>query len=208
MTASSIYLLEASPIFRSALRNVLSRIPGLAVHCGPAATLEKQSRKPDAILVDAATFPGNEEQLCELIAQCASFGPVVLLVRFDRLDHIIAGFRAGAVGLIRQTASVREIKRAMSSVMDGSIYCDKELFQRVARYILPVREFSQKTLTRREKEVLLCVSQGETNKEIAERLQISIQSVKVYVSNLLRKTGAPNRGALALHAAANGNGIS
>ncbi len=202
MKQASIFLLEASPIFRSALRTVLSRIGTIVVLCGPIAVLEKYNRKLDAILVDAATFPGDDRELSELIERSSRFGPVVLLVREDRTDQIIAGFRSGAVGLIKQTASERDLKRALTSVMAGSIWCDKQLFQRIARYLLPVRQFSSRNLTQREKEVLKCIGHGDSNKEIAQRLQISIQSAKVYVSNLLRKTGVPNRGALALHAVA------
>lgn len=48
---------------------------------------------------------------------------------------------------------------------------------------------------------------GVSNKEIAQRLQISIQSLEVYVSNLLREAGVPNRGTLALHAVASEGGV-
>ncbi len=202
MKAASVFVVEASPIFRSALRSVLSRIGTMAAYCGPLTSLERHNGKLDAILVDAATFPGNDQQLRELTERSAKFGPVVLLVREDRIDQIIAGFRAGAVGLVRQTSSERELKKALNTVMAGSIWCDKKIFQRVARYLLPVRQLSPTNLTQREKEVLDCVGRGDTNKEIAQRLQISIQSVKVYVSNLLRKTGASNRGALALQVVA------
>jgi len=131
----------------------------------------------------------------------------MLLGRHDFIDQIIAGFRAGAVGLVKQTASEQDLRRALNTVMAGSIWCDKQMFQRIAHYLLPVHQFSPKNLTQREKEVLQCVGRGDSNKEIAQRLQISIQSVKVYVSNLLRKTGVPNRGALALHAIASEDGV-
>jgi DNA-binding NarL/FixJ family response regulator len=169
--------------------------------------LENHGRKQDAILVDVATFLGSGQELSELIERCARLGPVMLLVRDDRIDQIIAGFRSGAVGLVRQTASETDLRRALNTVMAGSIWCDKQIFQRIAHYLLPVHQFSARNLTQREKEVLQCVGRGDSNKEIAQRLQISIQSVKVYLSNLPRKTGVPNRGALALHAVASEDGV-
>ncbi len=202
MNTPSIFLLEASPIFRSALRTVLSRIGVLAVHCGPIAALENHRRNVDAILVDVATFPGDDHELAELIQRSANMGPVILLVREDRIDQIVTGFRSGAVGFIKQTASEHDIRRALDTVMAGSIWCDRKIFRTIARYLLPVHQFSSTKLTRREMEVLQCISRGDTNKEIAQCLQISLQSAKVYVSNLLRKTGLSNRGALALHALA------
>jgi two-component system nitrate/nitrite response regulator NarL len=202
MNSPSVFLLEASPIFRSALRNVLSRIGALVVHCGPVTALENHRRNLDAILVDVATFPGDDHELADLIQRCTNMGPVVLLVREDRIDQIVTGFRSGAVGFVKQTASEHDIKKALDTVMAGSICCDRKVFRTIARYLLPVHQFSSTKLTKRELEVLQCVGRGDTNKEIAQCLQISLQSAKVYVSNLLRKTGLSNRAALAVHAIA------
>jgi two-component system nitrate/nitrite response regulator NarL len=57
-------------------------------------------------------------------------------------------------------------------------------------------------LTKREEQVLALACRGESNKEIAQHLGLSQQSVKVYVSHLMQKTGAPSRSGLAFYAAA------
>jgi DNA-binding NarL/FixJ family response regulator len=202
MKDRTILLAESSPLFRSALASLLSRI-GLSVtpfeQLGP-----KDCRKYDAVLVDIVTFPGDGAQLAEFIQKLLNFAPVLLLAREDRLDQIITCFKAGATGLVRQTASERTLRDAIYAVASGSAWCDGQVFRALARHLLPVGQAREPRLTRREEDVLRCLALGKTNKEIASRLALSEQSVKVYVSNLLRKLEVPNRGWLALHAIARG----
>ena len=202
MKCRTILLVETSPLFRSALISVLSRI-GLAVipygQLGP-----KDGEKYDAVLVDIVTFSGDDGQLAELIQKLVNFAPVLLLARQDRIDQIITCFRAGATGLVRQTTSARSLRNAVWAVASGSAWCDGQIFRILARYLLPVGQSREPRLTRRELDVLRCLAHGQANKEIASSLALSEQSVKVYVSNLLRKLGVPNRGWLALHAIARG----
>lgn len=202
MKVLSILLVESSPLFRSALTAVLSRIGVALTTFESIRPADKEGKKYDAVLVDVATFPGSDEQLAELIQRLLKFGPVLLLVREDRVDQIITGLKSGATALVKQIASEGELRKAISSVASGFAWCDRQIFQKVTRYLLPVDQWQKPKLTRREEEVLRCISLGQTNKEIAAHLALSEQSVKVYVSNLLRKTGVPNRNTLALHALA------
>lgn len=202
MNVRSILLAEGSPLFRTALTSVLSRI-GLSVtlyeRSGPA---DREGRQYDAVLFDVATFSGDDEKLAELIQKLVRFAPVLLVAREDRIDQVITCFKAGATGLVSQTASERNLRDAICAVANGIAWCDGQIFRALARYLLPVSQGREARLTKREEEVLQCLALGRGNKEIAARLTLSEQSVKVYVSNLLRKLGVPNRGWLALHAIA------
>ena len=59
-------------------------------------------------------------------------------------------------------------------------------------------------LTKREQDVLQYLALGQANKDIAQKLTLSVQAIKVHVSNLLRKIGVPNRGGLTLYAVTHG----
>jgi DNA-binding NarL/FixJ family response regulator len=155
-------------------------------------------------LIDVATFPGTDEDLAKLIRSHSELGPVLLLSRQDRLDQIIIGLKSGAAGVLKQTSSGRDLRAAVHAIASGFVWCDKGIFESVTEYLLPVKQLREPRLTVREKEVLHCIGQGQTNKEIASRLHLSEQTVKVYVSGLLRKAGVPSRGGLALLAVARG----
>ncbi len=208
MRGLSILLAEESPLFRSALTSILSKIGASVTACGLANTNDKHCREYDVVLVDIATYSGDDGQLAQSISEFLKFAPVLLLAREDRLDQIITSLKAGATGLVRQTASKRDLRDAIHAVASGFAWCDGPIFRNLARYLLPLTQQKEPKLTRREEEVLRCITQGQANKEIASSLALSEQSVKVYVSNLLRKLGVPNRGMLALRAVARGTQIA
>jgi len=183
---------------------VLTRIGIVVTSCESARLIDKDWKKCDLVLIDMATFCGTDQQLAELIQKHLKFGPALLLAREDRVDQMIMGLKSGASGLVKQSTSDRDLHRAINAVASGFAWCDGDLFQVVTRYLLPVNQWQEPKLTRREEEVLRCISLGQTNKEIAAALSLSVQSVKVYVSNLLHKTGVPNRNSLALRALARG----
>ena len=200
MKTRSILLAEASPLFQTALTSLLSRIGMSVTLYGRAGHVVGQSGQYDAVLVDAATFPDDDGKLAELIQKLVKFAPVLLLAREDRIDQVITCFKAGATGLVKQTASECNLRDAICAVSKGIAWCDGQIFRSLVRYLLPARQWREPSLTKREEEVLRYLALGRGNKEIAASLTLSEQSVKVYVSNLLRKLEVPNRGWLTLHA--------
>lgn len=115
---------------------------------------------------------------------------------------LLAGLKAGAVGFVGQNASIKELQKAILTVAEGNTWCDTKSFQKVMSFLPDLPCSKELRLTEREEEVLNHVSQGQSNKEIAAHLGLSPQSVKVYVSNLLRKSGVSNRSGLAHYAVA------
>jgi len=162
----------------------------------------KPNLQPDVVLIDVGTFAQSAPELEGLIREYSRVAPVLLLMREDRLEMLLVGLKGGAVGFVEQTASIDELKKAIVALAEGSTWCDTKAFQKIMSF-LPVLPCSkQLKLTGREEEVLSHVSQGQSNKEIAAHLGLSPQSVKVYVSNLLRKSGVSNRSGLAHYAVA------
>jgi two-component system nitrate/nitrite response regulator NarL len=200
----SILLVEDSPLFREALTSALLRTGASVIACGLVSLKDKDCREYDVALVDIATFCGDDGRLAELIQGFLKVAPVLLLAREDRMDQIITCLKAGATGLVRQTASNRNLRDAIHALANGYAWFDVQVFRRVARCLVPVSQWREPRLTTREEEVLRCITQGQGNKEIAASLALSEQTVKVYVSNLLRKLGVPNRGLLASRAMARG----
>lgn len=204
MRPLSIFIEEKSPLYRSALASVVHRLGFWVTTPDPAQLKGKQGKVPDVILVDVVTFGGSLEELEESVRCYSRIAPVLLLARDDRVEQVIAGLKTGAVGFLKQTASLRELRNAIGEVARGGTYCDKKLFQLVVRYLPRAYSSRAPALTEREEQVLKYLSLGQTNKEIARQLDLAEQSIKVYISNLLRKTGTPNRSSLALYAITRG----
>lgn len=200
MKTVRVLLVEDSPVFRSALRSLLSaRGLSIAISDGELPW-NKANFQPDVVLVDIGTFEKSAQALEELVQKHSREVPVLLLTREDGLEMLLAGLKGGAVGFVKLSASINDLQRAILAVAEGNTWCDAKAFQRVMSF-LPALPFSKELkLTEREEEVLSHVSLGQSNKEIAAHLGLSPQSVKVYVSNLLRKSGVSNRSGLAHYA--------
>lgn len=199
-----VLLVEDSTLFRSALTSFLQEL-GLSVLTSAADPRRRNERgRADVVLVDLGTYTQSVQAVEQLVRELSEIAPVLLLAREDHIEHLVAGLKAGAMGFIEPSASISELEHAILALSQGSTWCDAKAFQKVMKF-LPVLECSHPlSFTKREEEVLGHVSLGASNKEIAQRLGLSEQSVKVYVSNLLRKTGAPSRSGLALYAVALG----
>lgn len=198
MMSVPVLVVETSPLFRLALCNILVQL-GFAA-AAAEYPLAKPPKERSVILFDVATVGDNAAGLEEMIGELSKAGPILLIVREDRIEELIKGVRAGALGFVTQTASKRDLAGAIRALASGSTWCDVALFRQVVKYLPPLPHLKRARFTKREEDVLHCIRRGEHNKEIAQQLGVTEQSVKVYVSNLLRKTGALNRNELALAA--------
>jgi DNA-binding NarL/FixJ family response regulator len=190
-----VLLVESSAVFRTALGSLLRKL-GFSVLI-PPQHLHLAPEQIAVILLDAATSSGSLEQFESLVREYSRVGPILLLAREDHVEQVVAGLRGGAVGFLKQTASARQLKAAIGTVAAGRAWCDADLLRLVGQYLPSIPALRNVRLTKREQEVLNYVRRSESNKEIAQHLGVTEQSVKVYVSNLLRKTGATNRRELA-----------
>lgn len=203
MKRHHVCVVETSPLFGSALSNILRRM-GMSVTLHSPFHNKRQRRRPDVYLLDVVTYSDSPQRLEGLVETCSKLAPVLILAREDRIEQIISGLRAGAVGFVKQTASPTQLRKAITAVAEGFTWCDPQLFQRAMKYLPAVTRQQDPTLTGRETDVLSLLSRGESNKEIASHLRLTEQTIKVYVSNLFKKTGASNRSKLAMYALTHG----
>jgi DNA-binding NarL/FixJ family response regulator len=192
---NAVVLVENSVVFQAALRLVLRRL-GFTVFV-PPQHVHLAVEGAAVVLVDAITLTENPEQFESLVRGYSQIGPILLLAREDHAEQVVAGLRGGAVGFLKQTASPRQLKAAIRSVAAGRTWCDADLLRQVSKFLPAIPALRRARLTKREQEVLNCLKCGLSNKEVGNQLGVTEQSVKVYVSNLMRKTGAANRHELA-----------
>ena len=173
---------------------------------GQEAVRLAEELKPDVILMDLL-MPGVNG--IEAIRQIKSFSPktrIIVLTSFIQNDKVFPAIKAGADGYLLKDASPAELITAIKAVMEGKPALHPDIAQKLM-YLLSDRKKADtvEKLTQRETEVLGLIAEGMSNNEIANRLVISVRTVKTHVHNILRKLGMTQRVQAALYAA-NKNG--
>lgn len=156
---------------------------------------------PDLVLMDLMMPEMDGIQATRAISGRYPGIKIVILTSFLEDDKVMEGIEAGAVSYVLKSVSSDELVYALKGALRGMPVMNSEVSQALARGI---RQKSAQTedegLTAREKEVLMLIAEGKSNKEISEELFISIKTVKTHVSNLLMKLDAEDRTQLAIYA--------
>ena len=158
-----------------------------------------------AMLVDIALAPAPGAAL-EVIGLARNAGLAVIAIGAEGSpDHVFPALRAGAVGYLTKEMPGRAWAESIAAALRGEAPLSRELTARLVEEfrsqaqgqpeaaLLP----SDRRLTKREWEVLEHVSTGLTNRQVSQQLQISVETVRTHVSNILAKLEAPNRSAAA-----------
>ncbi|WP_127587947.1 response regulator [Paenibacillus koleovorans] len=159
--------------------------------------------RPDVILMDLMMplMDGVEatREVCRLLPGVK----VVLLTSFLEDEKVVQAIEAGAVTYVMKTVAADELAQVIRGAAKGYQMMHADVSQALTRGLRQRSAQGQEEndgLTAREKEVLLLIADGRSNKDIAEELHISIKTVKTHVSNLLMKCEVEDRTQLAVYA--------
>lgn len=156
---------------------------------------------PDLILMDLMMPVMNGAEATKaLIARFPNL-KIVILTSFLEDDLVVKAIEAGAVSYVLKTVSAEELIYALQGAYRGMPVMTGDVAQALTRGLRQrTVQNDESGLTEREKEVLLLIAEGKTNKDIGEELHISIKTVKTHVSNLLMKCELEDRTQLAIYA--------
>lgn len=116
---------------------------------------------------------------------------IIALTSFQEDELVQGALRAGAVGYLMKDVTARQLAAAIRSAKAGKMTLSPEATQALVRAAQQAQE--TEALTEREREVLKLMVEGLNNAEIAERLVVSLSTVKYHISNILGKLGVDNR---------------
>ncbi len=196
------------PVFRDGLHGLLDSVADTEV-VGEAANGDEAIRlaaslQPDIILMDIK-MPGiNGLQAMREIVQTSPHIGILVISMLEDDDSIFAAMRAGARGYVPKGASQAELLRAIRAVANGEAIFGPGIAQRLLRFFAPAhrpalpRLFPE--LTERETDVLALIASGHSNEAIAERLVLSLKTVRNHVSNIFSKLQVTDRAQAVLRA--------
>ena len=212
MERISIFVADGEPLVREGLKALLSSQPDFLV-VGPAQhdrdpLTQLEGTTPDVLLLDAAMLgPSALETLDAVSARgTARACQTIVLAAAGAKQEIVSWLRHGVRGILSRHASIDLIFKCIRTVHSGEVWIGRNMMTPIVEALScsiererrpAPREFG---LTRREREILALIVQGDTNKGIAERLTVTEDTVKHHLTNIFDKTGASNRLELALFA--------
>ncbi len=205
-----IVIADDHPIFREGLKKLLSLEEDFQV-IGEAAdgrqTVEVVLKlQPDILLLDLKMPNMSGLEALQELGDKAKSTKVIVLTASDDEASVVQAMRMGTAGIVLKQTATDLLVKSIRKVFDGEVWLDSRMTSVVLREFsqpqaVPPSELPPKArLSARELEVVALVCQGFRNKEIAEKMFISEQTVKNHLHNIFDKLGVSDRLELALYA--------
>jgi DNA-binding NarL/FixJ family response regulator len=196
--AISILIADDHDVVRAGLKTLLedSDIRIVAEATGGDAALKlAKKHKPDLVLLDVRMPEGSGLDCLARIKLDLPNTPVVMFSGYDNPTYVARAVALGAAGYISKSATRTDLINAIRAAAGGDTIWSREELRRVTGALAAPRTASdtEVSLTKRESEVLKQLAFGLTNKEIAQSLGISYETVKEHVQHILRKIGVSDR---------------
>lgn len=208
MNKLRILLADDHMILRDGLKTLIDAQPDMEVvgeaGNGRVALQKCKELEPDILVMDVSMPDLNGVKATERLSQTGSKVKVLILTVHEDVGHLRQLLQAGAAGYVLKKAATYELINAIRVVASGGTYLDSSLAGKiVGGYI---RKPSLKgtaqgnELSERETEVLRHIAFGYSNKEIADKLKISIKTVETYKTRLMEKLELRSRSEIVRYA--------
>ncbi len=204
MTKNRILIIEDNRVLRDGLTIMLNEQADMRVVAtigsGNNVLLKASQTKPHVILLDVGLKNFNELSVVELVGKNLPEAKVIGMGFVPSQSDIVEFVAAGASGFILKDATVREFLRTIRSVAQGVKVLPPSLtdslFSHVVELALKKRKGIRTNavrMTKREREIIVLIADGLSNKEIAQRLNIATHTVKSHVHNVMEKLALHSR---------------
>ena len=205
-----VLLADDHAVVRQGLRTFLDLQDDIEVVAeaddGAAAADAAARTKPDVILLDLVMPGVDGVGALKRLREAGSRARVIVLTSFGDDDKLFAALRAGATGYLLKDVQPLDLVRAIRSAHEGNTPLSPTIATRI------VEEIRQgggapadvDDLTPRERDVLILIARGRSNKVIALELGVAEKTVKTHVSHILGKLGLTDRTQAALYAVRHG----
>lgn len=190
-----VYLVDDHPIVRQGLIKLIEQEDGLEV-CGEAGSVSEalealKSLGPDVILVDISLEDSNGLELIKVVDDLGLQIPMLVLSMHDEALYAEHALRSGASGYVMKQAASNTLIQAIEKVLDGEIYVSKSMSSQMLK--MAFRSSGEdtrtgtETLSLRELEVFELIGRGNSTREIAEQLNLSVKTIETYRAHIKDK---------------------
>ena len=198
----SLIVADDHPLYREGVVRTLSAEPDISVAGVGASADEAVSQvarhMPDIVLLDIS-MPGGGLSAAQRIAEAYPVVKIVMLTVSEQDEDVHAALKAGARGYVLKGVGGAELVQLVREVAKGESYVSPSLAARLLKEAgtggpgsaAPSGRLD--SLTEREREILLQVADGMSNKEVARALDLQEKTVKHYMTSILRKLQVRNR---------------
>jgi len=208
-----ILIADDHPLYRMALSGLLTQLDKKTdiIDCNDFDELQAEmaadSPKPDLIVLDVR-MPGKsfEDVLTELRNDFPLI-PVVVISASEEISVMTKAIKLGADGYIPKSSTREVLISAIRLVLSGGKYIPSQAFAMSVQdpvsqsnAVKTGTENATHSLTKRQKNVLDLMSKGQSNREIAEALNLAESTIKVHITAIFRTLGVNNRTQAVLHA--------
>jgi DNA-binding NarL/FixJ family response regulator len=198
--AIRVLVVDDHAVVREGIRHVLSEGAGFSVvgeaQSGTEAVASAALLQPNVVVLDIS-MPGGSglHAVGEILERVAGVRVLMLSVHED-VEYVLESVRAGAHGYLRKDSTPAELREAIRALHAGRTYFSPAMATQMAEALRRVSEprteapaQATDVLTARERQILVHIAQGKTNKEIGAELGISTRTVEAHRDSLMRKLG-------------------
>ncbi len=208
MARQRILIVDDHEVVRVGLKALLDKHPQFEVVAEAASAREAvektKAHEPDVVVMDIRLKGGSGIEACEEITSQYPETKVIMLTSYAEDEMLFSAIRAGASGYVLKQIGGDELIRAVESIGRGEALLDPAVTQRVFQEVRKAAREEEASafaeLTQQEMHVLQLVSEGRTNRQIAEMLYLGEGTVRNYVSSILSKLNVRNRAEAAAYA--------
>ncbi len=206
-----VLLVDDHELVRQGIAAMLHGAPDVQVvaeaRTGREALEVARRELPDVVLMDVRMPDMDGLEATRKLKEERPRTAVVMLTMHDNPTYLRDAVRAGAAGYLLKDVSKEELVDAIRQVSSGGAFIESQMLKGMLSEMKPTGTGvspAAKNLTKREREILALVAEGMSNREIAERLVLSPETVKSHVAAILEKLNVSDRTQAAIYAVRNG----
>jgi len=197
-----IAIADDHPLLREAMRNVLEQHEDMEVlgeaSDGEEAVKLSSELKPDIIVMDIVMPKLNGIEATRQIRKVSPTTAVLVLTAYDDDRYVMGLLEAGAAGYLLKSARGEVLAKAIRAVYAGESVLHPTIIAKILKYRMRIEaeggeQKTEEQLSDRELEILKLTAKGMSNKDIANRLFLSVRTVKAHLSNIFNKMAVASR---------------
>jgi len=209
-----VFVVDCHPIVRLGLRTLLEKQQDMQIvgeaDGGREALESIRDLQPDVVLLDLNSPTQDNQPLLQQLRQVHYGGRIIIFTASEDKNEWVKAMKMGCSGIVVKQTHTELIVKSIRKVHEGEIWLDSHTTAAVMRQFsspreaaaagMPPEQRERSPLSNREREIVALVAQGYKNKEMAEKMFISEQTVKNHLHNIFDKLGVSDRLELALYA--------